>query len=260
MLVTAPSVVAQEADPERQVEEFLRLGTASSWLPYEIFSTCPRLNSRQQWALELLLRAELTPQRLDHLALAWANPLRVCQNRQLEGWYFRQIDRVSRDTVHASSGLWVAISNADSPAIREFLQRMAADESLPEASRARASAALFLRLSTEERWVYYFQAVRSGRHPRSSVSGQMIVMLREDPEGTLRELASNLVHDPELVHSLMFQTAIPNALTLAPAASLRWFARHLEHIAETADAEEARALRETAAFLRQKRYESRSGA
>lgn len=134
-------------NPDSLINGFLKTGVLGWWQPGGLFQGCPNLQPWQEQGIQRLMSETLTTERTDDLANAWLHPLRVCNDQRLEAWYFREQDAaLERGEWDRIASLRMAIYQADSPRIREYLKRQMLDTKLPERIRANAGSFYFERL------------------------------------------------------------------------------------------------------------------
>src|SRR5690606_2586069 len=101
LLVCSPASTAssQVAAPSMDslVATFIEMGPLSPWRPHQLCEGCPDLDSRQRRGISLLMSADLSLERTDQLASAWASPLVRCADPTLEQWYFDTMSELIRE-------------------------------------------------------------------------------------------------------------------------------------------------------------------
>ncbi|HEX2166067.1 MAG TPA: hypothetical protein VHG09_02405, partial [Longimicrobiales bacterium] len=171
--------------------------------------------------------ANLTPLQARGLALAWVHPLRRCQNSRLEQWYFDQIEASIQEGAVATE-FWVALLRADSPRIREYLERLMLDTSYPEAFRSEAGTIYFERFQPAERLQHYLRAFETARMPEHVAFGVTQRLLREQPDRLLDNV-SRIVRDrPDVADQMAFLTIAQNSHKHASDAARDRLAAALE--------------------------------
>jgi hypothetical protein len=154
------SVAEAQREPpvDSLVTQFIERGTLSSWGPYQLFTGCPGLKDWQERGFRRLASANLSSQRTNDLAGAWAFALRDCNDRRLEQWYFEHLNAaIRRGEGERMYRFWVALSIADSPQIRDYLRGLMLDLSMPMGDRDGAGVTLFKRFGTAERLQEYLR-------------------------------------------------------------------------------------------------------
>ena len=237
------------------VSMFIQHGLSSSWKPYEIYSSCPRLTSDQEKALSLLLDAELSRARLSHLAIAWSLPLRSCRDSRLEGWFFNQArESIARgEHVDEISSVWSALQDADSPGIREFLESIVYDERVSADTRTSVGYVLFTRYTPDERLRAYLRIFDADLMTPEFAGYQTDRVMAQDADRVLAEVARLIQRRPTLVRQAAFEGIVISSVPNASEAAREQFAAELESLLrnrpELADQTRAR-MRAAAQVLR----------
>lgn len=225
--VSMPLRGQSEPRADSLVAQYLELGVSSNWHPSELFDQCLPLSGWRGRVFDQLSRANLTPVQARGLALAWVHPLRNCQNAQLEQWYFDQIDASIQQGATATE-FWVALLRADSPRIREYLERLMLDINNPVAARSEAGTIYFERFEPAERLQQYLHAFETALMPEHVAFAVTQRLLREQPDRLLDNV-SRIVHDrPELADQMAFSTIAQNSHKHASDAARERLAAALE--------------------------------
>lgn len=221
---------AQNEPPvDSLVTQFIERGTLSSWGPYQLFIGCPGLKDWQERGFHRLASANLSSQRTNDLAGAWAFALRDCNDRRLEQWYFEHLNAaIRRGEGEWMYRFWVALSIADSPQIRDYLRGLMLDVSMPMGDRDGAGVTLFKRFGTAERLQEYLRAFKTMRLPEEMAAGQTDILLKLDPEGLLREVARLVAVDPALAEQLAFTAIAESSARFASAEARRGLGEALQ--------------------------------
>jgi hypothetical protein len=221
----SPSVTEAQGDPSADslVAYWIKRGALANWQPHLLFAGCPDLKDWQKGGIELLLAAELSPERTGDLALAWMIPLRGCHSPRLEQWYFEHIDAAIQRGEPEGRMLkfWTAIRHGDSPGIRDYLRDLMLDVSRPESYRNSAGVALFVRFGPEERLREYLRAFETRRMPFEISVGQTEALLKQDADGLLGQVGQLVRLNPELADQLAFTGIVESSDRHASAAARR---------------------------------------
>jgi hypothetical protein len=210
LLLAGASASATQAQGNRSadslVTHWIKRGALADWQPHLLFAGCPNLQDWQRRGVELLLAADLTPERTSDLALAWMIPLRECHSAPLEQWYFEHIDAAIQRGESEGKMLrfWTAMRHGDSPAIRDYLRNLMVDVGRSESYRNAAGVALFVRFTPEERLRQYLRAFETRRMPFEISVGQTAALLEQDADGLLREVGTRVRLNPAFADQLAF--------------------------------------------------------
>jgi len=219
------------------IKLFLDAGVTSSWTPFKLFDGCPNLQPWQEHGIQRLMSEELTTERTNDLARAWAHPLRVCNDQRLESWYFREQNAaIQRGEWGRMMALRLAIYKADSPRIREYLRRQMLDASLPEEIRANAGSFYFERFEGEELMREFISAFATKQMPWKVGWSQAEIILRKDPDQLLLEIARIVNMNPDLTDQAAFAHVVQASDGRASVSARRTLAGALETAANRGDA------------------------
>ncbi|HSD31005.1 MAG TPA: hypothetical protein VLB49_03780 [Gemmatimonadales bacterium] len=231
LLGAAFSVAQAQREPpvDSLIANFIERGTLSSWGPYQLFIGCPALKDWQERGFRQLASADLSWQRTNELAGAWAGALRDCSDRRLEQWYFEHLNAaIRRGEGERMYRFWVALSIADSPPIRDYLRGVMLDVSMPESGRNGAGTVLFERFGEEERLREYLRAFETMRLPSEVAWGQTDILLKKDPDRLLREVGRLVSANPALGEQTAFTSVVESSVRFASAEARRGLGEALE--------------------------------
>jgi len=219
------------------VNSFLAAGPSSQWRPYELFEGCPNLQPWQEQGIQRLMSENLTTERTNDLARTWSYPLRVCDDRRLEAWYFREQNAaIQRGEWDRMMALRNAIHRADSPRIREYLKRQMLDAALPETIRGNAGSYYFERFEGEELMREFISAFATRQMPAWLGWSQAEIMLRQNPDQLLLEIARIVSTNPDLTDQMAFRHVVESSDRRASVSARRALADTLETVAKRGDA------------------------
>lgn len=204
------ALAQREPSADSLVAYWLKRGALANWQPHELFAGCPNLRTWQTRGIELLLKAKLTPERERDLAGAWAPVLRTCHDQRVENWYFERLEAAAGrgDPEGITLKYWMALQDADSPAIREFLRGMMLSPSRPLVYRNTAGSAFFVRLGPADRLREYLSAFETGRLPDEVAWGQTDVVGKQDPDRLAHEVGTRVRANPELADQAAFSQLV----------------------------------------------------
>jgi len=219
------------------VNSFLDAGPSSQWRPFRLFEGCPNLQPWQEQGIQRLMSENLTTERTDDLARSWSHPLRICGDHRLEAWYFREQNAaIERGEWHRMMALRMAIYQADSPRIREYLKGQMLDAGLPEDIRANAGSFYFERFEGEELMREFISAFATKQMPWHLGWSQAELMLRKNPDQLLIEITRVVSTNPDLIDQSAFRQIVQTSNGRASVSARRVLADTLEAVANRGDA------------------------
>jgi hypothetical protein len=211
LLLTAASPGAAQQEPaiDSLVAAFIEHGIVASWTPGRLFENCPELEPWQERGFRELSTAALPPKRTADLAHSWAEPLRMCDNRQLEAWFMQRLDEaIAQGEWSSSLALRTAVYYAQTAGVRVYLREGMLNPALPEEVRGTFGAAYFEVLEGNELLEEYLEAFITRNLPLGTDWGVGNRVLHDHGDRLLIRVAELVRRDPLLANQNAFQLLV----------------------------------------------------